>query len=134
MSHTVRPPAITPSDVASMLALLGAATPYIDGERGRAYFKLGDPPADPFPDVFVALADGGEPAARQAAAEAVAALPELHAWVVGGQDDPDVIPDEYVLSHLEVEPGRISVCYTPTVNALWRNEFLRDEAGRWRPA
>jgi hypothetical protein len=128
------PPEITAADVTSMLALLEASTPYFDTDRGWAYFKLADPQTSYFPDIFVALRDyGSESSARRAAAEAITVLPSLHGLIVGQKDEPGVISDDYALSHLNVEHGEIDVCYTPSVNATWRNPFRKDEVGRWRP-
>ncbi len=56
----------------------------------------------------------------------------FHAWVTGHKDDPGAICDDYALSHLDVSHGEIDVCYTPSVNATWRNTFRKDEAGRWQ--
>jgi hypothetical protein len=127
------PPAFTPSDVTSMLALLDATAPYIDTEKGRAYFELADPKTSPFPPIFVALRDGEDVLfARRAAAEAITVLPYLHAWVVGLPDDPDY-SDEYWVSHLDVGHGEIDAVYIGSVNALWHNSFRKDPAGRWRP-
>lgn len=127
------PPDITPSDIASMLALLDAATPYLDKERGWAYFELGDPKTSPFASIFVALNDyTTASSARRAAAEAITLLPRLHACVVGHKNEPGEICDVCALSHLDVSLGEIDVCYTPSVNATWRNTFRKDEAGRWR--
>lgn len=127
------PPEFTPSDVASMLALLDATTPYLDVEKGHAYFELADSKTSPFPPIFVALkSDENELSARRAAAEAITVLPYLHAWVVGQPVDP-LYSDEYWVSHLDVDHGEIDVCYIGTVNALWHNLFRKDDAGRWRP-
>jgi hypothetical protein len=114
-----------------MLAALDAATPYLNGEMGRYYFKLSDTNAT-FPDVFVAEGDEGEAFARRAAAEAVTALPHLHAYVVGLPDEPGY-SDEYGVSHLDVGRGEIDAVYIGSVNALWHNAFHKDAAGRWRP-
>lgn len=128
----ILPPQLTPADVECMLAVLSATAAHVDAAREWVYFELGNPKTDPYPVVFVALTD--EAAARRAAAEAVATLPALHAWVVAHKDDPDVIPDVYELGLLEVRRDEIDVCYVPTVNALWRNTFRKDAGGNWHPA
>ncbi|VTR99656.1 hypothetical protein [Tuwongella immobilis] len=99
------PTLFTASDVAAMLALLNAATPYLNREMGRYYVQLSDLNSGLFPDLFVAECGEGEAFARQAAAEAVIALPHLHAYVVGLPDDLDS-SDEYCVSHLDVSRGR----------------------------
>jgi hypothetical protein len=126
------PTVFTASDVAAMLAVLDAATPYLNHEMGRYYFKLSDTSASPFPDVFVADSGDGEAFARRDATEAVIALPHLHAYVVGLPDEPDD-SDEYWVSHLDVDRGEIDAVYIGSVNALWHNVFRKDAAGRWRP-
>jgi hypothetical protein len=122
---------ITASDVAAMLALLDTTIPYLDVEKGRMYFGVGRQNDSTVLDIFVYLTgDEDELFARRAAAEAITALPDLHARVADLPDDPE-FSDEHTLSHVNVDHGEIDVCYVGSVNATWHNPFRRDETGRW---
>ena len=128
------PLTISAADVATMLGALDGKTPYLSEKGAMVCFDFVDAP---LPNVCVAVKNGEyDKTARRAIEEALALLPQFHAWVseLHSPDGPNDGCEDHDLQGMDIGADEVYLDYCArNYNSTWGHSFHKDCSGHWQP-